>query len=929
MADYQRKLRKSWRWNAALAAVLSMGLFVGCSDDDDKKADNNQVQTDAGHDDGISDDAGDVTEITGVQIPGLSAPVKVQFDAQGVLHIDCMTDQDCYAAQGYFHAGARFFEMDLIRRQTRGQISELIGGLGVSMDKQFRQLNTTAEGVPLEQAYYDATGDSAKEMLNAYAAGVNAWLADMRAKKNDATLTAEYDHPLLTGVEIRDWEPQDTIALYLQLAYQLSETASDDLFRGEMATLLSPEVAADIFTVKPGVASDIIQASETPSNLLKTDLSKPQNLEAMRQAQARLAPAASVMAKARERLAEHHSFVFGPKNGEDGSNNWVLAPALTKNGGALLANDPHLSLNTPAIWYYVELDSKTNGNGNLHVVGASIPAVPGVIVGHNEEIAWGVTTARMDLADAYIETLSADGKSVIFNGNEVEIIEKDFTFKVKGAADETHTFEYVPHHGPIIERDDDNNVAVSIRWVLQEPGNDLDFIEQLMTSTTTQGAMDSLAPVRAINQNWVIMDLEGNIGWNPKVAIPNRPWASSAMPNWLPLPGDGSAEWDGYLAAADSPSLYNPASKFIATANNDMDGSYTDGDSTNDGHSPWQTTPAAGHRHKRIVDLIVEGGNEHTVETMTEIQADTYIIHGEVLVPHFLDIANNAAPLDAKSQSVVDALANWEYTCPTGLVGEGLEGKGPKTATNSTDPFETKESMGCAAFHVMLPYLTAAIFDDEVNENVPGGQDSNFDVLANWSQLQSALLYVFDDPSQLNKGEDYFDNVKTTGVVETREDIVLENLANTADRLNALFSTLVDKPAGQVVPDDWRWGRIHTVKLVSLVSMGGFTIAEVGPFINDGGLYSVDVANPMGRGGDFNGSFRHPHGASLRAIYEVTEDGIKGVFQLPGGQDHHQDSPFYNSLLDDWLLNKNNPLLFERAEVDQAAVETIMVNPTP
>lgn len=928
MSNSQQYLRKSWRWHLALAAVFSLGLLAGCSDDDDPKDTNNQVQDDAGHTDSdAQDDAdADVTELTGVQIPGLSAPVKVQFDSHGVLHLDCMTDQDCYAAQGYYHADARFFEMDLIRRQTRGQISELIGSLGLDMDKKFRSLNTTPDGTPLEQAYLEASSAQTREMLNSYAAGVNAWLADMRAGQNGATLTAEYEHPLLSGIEIRDWEPEDTIALYLQLAFQLSETSADDLFRGEMATLLSPEMAADLFTVKPGIESNIIAPGEpAPSNLLKSDLPSPQNARAMNQVRQRLAPVSSLMAQARARLNAHPSFLFGPIDGQDGSNNWVLAPSRTKDGHGLLANDPHLSLNTPAIWHYVELDSKTNGNGTLHVVGASIPSVPGVIAGHNEHIAWGVTTARMDLADAYIEELSADGSAVLLNGSEVPILQKEFTFKVKGSADQTHTFEYVPHHGIILSRDDANRRAISIRWVLQEPGNDLDFIQDLMTSTSAQEAMDALAPVRAINQNWVFLDLDGNIGWNPKVAIPNRPWADAATPNWLPLPGDGTAEWDGFVSAEDSPKLYNPASGFIATANNDMDGSYTDGDSTNDGHTPWQTSPASGHRHKRIVDLIEASGNEHSVDTMHQILSDTLILHAKVLVPHLLDIANAAGELDPKSQSVVDALANWEYHCPTGLVGEGLEGKAPTVATNSTDPFDTKESIGCSAFHVLLPYLTEAIFDDEVNENVPGGQSSNLNVQANWILFQRTMLYLFDAPDQLHLGDAYFDDISTEGVVETRDDIVLAQIALTADRLNAVFSTKVGKDASQVVPDDWRWGRIHTVNLVSLVSLNGFSLANSGPYINDGGLWSVDVANPVGYGGDYG----HPHGASMRMIYEATDTGIQASFELPGGQDHHSDSPFYDSLLNDWLENRQNKLLFDRAEVDQAAVETITVNPAP
>lgn len=922
---------------AALVLWIIAALSLSCGDD--KKQDppvNNHSQEDARGEDIQPDDTaqpdstGDAEEedSTGgdaFYIEGLSAPVKVQFDAHGVLHIDCKTNQDCFLAQGYFHADARFFEMDLIRRQTRGELTEVIGAGALSSDVQFRRLNTSADGTPLEEAYLAELSQSTREMLDAYAAGVNSWLENMRAGTQDARLSEEYEHPLLEGVEVRDWEPEDTVALYLQLAYQLGESASEDIVRGEMAARLGPEVAADLFTVKPGIESNILQASgDSAPNHLKTNLPRSHDLEAMRRIQQRLKPAQPALAQARELFDRHPSMVFGPKDGQDGSNNWALSPSRTKNGKALLASDPHLTLNSPAIWYMVELDSKTNGEGDLHVAGASIPSVPGVIIGHNEELSWGVTTARMDLADAYIEELNDDGTAVIFNGEEVPLVQKEFTFKFKDGGSGAETFEYVPHHGPILIKDVDKKVAISIRWVLQEPGNDLDFIQDLMRAKSTQEGMDSLGPVRAINQNWVFADREGNIGWNPKVAIPNRPWATADLPNWLPLPGDGSAEWEGYLSAEESPTMYNPPAGFIATANNDMDGSYTDGDATNDGHPPWQTVPAEGYRHKRIVDMIDELGDEHTPETMREIQADTYILHGETIVPHILEIADaNADDLSEKATELVETLRDWEFSCPT-----GLDGADPKEAQKSSDPVEARESIGCSAYHVMLPYLTRAIFDDELNENPPAGVDENLNLLDNWIQFQTTLLYLFDSPDELHRGEDYFDDIRSAELVETRDDIVVAQLEYTADKLGQIFGAATDTPPDELSADDWRWGRIHTVTFQSLLTVGNFSLVEVGPYANDGGYGSVDVANPIG-GEKFRDQFHHPHGASLRMIMEASDEGVVGNFQLPGGQSHHADSPYFNNLIDDWLSDKPRDLLFERADVDANAQQTIEALPAP
>jgi penicillin G amidase len=902
------------RWVTTLLVACAL-VFAGpgCSDDEVDDADET---LDVGSDtpDGSGSDAdaaGDTVLPEGMHIEGLSAPVNVQVDDSGVVHIDCQTNLDCYAAQGYFHAHHRFFEMDLIRRQTRGQLSQVIGSLALDNDVLFRHLMSTRDGEPLEEAYVDAVDAPTLEMLETYAAGVNAWLADARAGRNGATLTREYDFPIVDSSNIRDWEPEDTIALYLLLAYQLSESASQDLFRGQMAAELDPAVAADLFTVKPGLVSNTMQASGVdPSTMLQDGLATTDRLEALAAARQRLAPAADVMKRARQRFESNPSFVFGPKTGQDGSNNWAVAADRTRDGKALLADDPHLSLNNPAIWHFVELDSKTNGEGDLHVVGASVPAVPGVVVGHNDHIAWGVTTARLDLADAYIEELTADGSAVIFEDQEVDIIQKEVEFVTSDNVTETYTFEWVPHHGPILEKDIDNRRAVSMRWVAQEAGNDIDFLRDLMVATDVDEAISALQPVRTINQNWVFVDRSGSIGWSAQGAVPKRPFASADTPNWLPLPGDGSAEWDGYMDQADLPRMVDPPEGFIATANNDMDGSYSDGDATNDGHNPWQSPPAYGHRHKRIVDMLGDGGDQHTVDTMHDIQADTLILHAQVLVPHILDAAEQrSGELSAEAQQVVDALDAWQFTCPTGLDGTDHEQAG-KVA----DADEAAESIGCSAFHVMLPYLTEAIFADELS-------GSDYDVLANWFSLQAALLYVFDAPGELTAGDAYFDDSSTEGSVETREDIVAATLEGVAAKLDELF--------GSADPDDWRWGRIHTVTFTSLFSRANISAFDNGPYANDGGFFSVDVANPTGRAGDFDDTFNHPNGPSLRVVFEASDEGIEGWFQLPGGQDHHEESPFYGSLIDDWLTNTPRELLYDRDAVDQAAVESYEILPTP
>jgi penicillin amidase len=909
MRTGQRQMNRRWLIVAA-ALGLVVATLTGCSDDDPPAGDTGMADAmdmeDGGDDGGDTDDGGMQTDL---MIPGLSAPVTVQFDSSGVLHIDCQTNLDCYRAQGYFHADARMFQMDVIRRQTLGELATLIGSNGVGPDRQFQRLMKTREGEPLAQAYYDATSDETKAMLQAYADGVNAWLDDMRNRENGAELTREYDDQIFVKDDtVPDWEPRDTIALYFQLAYQLSETATEDLSRGVAASTVGDTVASDLFSVKPGLESNVIDAAQANQPMSLGGSDEPSPGLAYEGAYDRLHPVQSLLERTYRQMRSAPSLLFGPRTAEDGSNNWVVAPERTQDGNALLANDPHLTLNTPPIWYMVELDSKTNGEGDLHVAGASIPSVPGVVIGHNEQVGWGVTTARLDLADAYVETLGAQGDTVIFeeNGQEtqVQIVEKTFTVEVANGENVEHTVEYVPHHGPIIEKDEEAGTATTIKWVLNEPGNDIDFIRDLMTATSVDEAKAALEPVRAINQNWVFVDTQGNIGWKPAGAIPDRPWADE-YPNWLPLPGDGSAEWQGFLEDSEEPGLTNPANGTIVTANNDFDGSYTDGNAANDGHVPWQAPPALGHRHARIVELLNQGGNDLTAQTMHDIQADTYSKHAEILVPHVLETANaNSGDLSSAGQSVVSALSNWNYTCP-----DGVDGTNPNNATKVDSGEEVDESIGCAAFHALIPRLSDAAFSDELENFAPEyGLDR-------WARLQEALIYLFDDPDELANGDAYFDNVTTDGVTETEADVVVTALENTADALDDTYGT--------GMPDDWRWGFEHTVTLRSLLSGGGLTVRQEGPYVNDGGYYTVDVASPRANEGDYS----HRNGPSVRVVFEATGDGMRGSFSLPGGQSNHENSPYYNNLIGKWLSNTPTDLLFERDAVDANAEQTLTVGP--
>ncbi len=831
---------------------------------------------------------------TGVLIPGLSAPVNAVYDQNGILHLTCAADDDCFATLGYFHAQNRFFFMDFIRNLVRGKLGSLVkaGDTVLANDYENRHFFTTREGDPLEQKLYDDASAQVKGHIDAYTRGVNAWIGDMRAGENGATLTTEYDFALIVKENIRDWEPADSAAVGLYVLNDLSNNSPSEISMAANMPAFDPAFAQDLFSARPVFDAFTVPPAQmaglAPSGGSSFGGNAPSSL--FRDAAAALGRVGSGMNHAHP--------------GEIGSNNWVVGPTRTTSGHAILANDPHLSLLNPSIWFPIELDAKSAGTGAYHVAGSTFPGLPSVMIGHNEDIAWGVTTAYWDLADVYVEELSADGTAVIFEGNEVPIFEKEFTFDDSATGTQiTRTFRWVPHHGPIVSEDDATNTAVSVRWTGHEGGTDLDTFFGLARAGTTEEARVAIEQASSASQNFVVVDMAGDIGRYPYAKVPSRPWASQVLAPWLPLPGDGSAEWDGSIPFADLPQLTNPIAGAIATANQDMTGANADGDLLNDGQAALQAfSKADGTRQQRILDMLDAGGDAHSVETMNAIQGDNFSLYGEVVVPVILATAAGQT-FTAEEQAVVDALTAWQLTCPT-----GVDGHDPVSSPDASDPLETAESIGCTAFHATLFAITnAALADEGTAAGVP----------LSGSVPVQLVVRAIKDPASIATGDALWDDVSTMGPAETRDEIILRGISLAAEALAV---------TGE--PNDWRWGRMHTISLRSIYDNFGVATYNDGPYAAPGALYTVNVANPYPAmpesGMPFN--FQFSAGPSVRFVVEAGPDRPHMTYQLPGGSDLHRESPFYNNLLPNWLQNTAIEFPFGAGAVADPAVE-IVVNP--
>ncbi len=890
--------------NLVLLLGVALLTTLGCDDDDPPKSaadvgiedvtsEADATPSDAATDVGTSDvaapdvDAGPQPDL---DLPGLTARVKVSFDAQGVLHIECAADLDCITAQGYYHAAHRFAQMDLRRRNLRGELAAAVGALGLDSDKARRHLFTTRDGQPLEEAMWQAASPAVRAWVEAYTVGVNAWLDDYRNGRNGADLSDEYKFPAIESDNIRDWEPEDSVIQVFGLIELLSNNSGTKIALGEAYSKMTPEAAFDILGSMSATSSTTMgSAGEAYPHALR----RPVDARRLRAAQERMAPLGGLFEQARQNYGAILN--TGDLNG---SNSWAVGPSRTTSGKAILTNDPHLGLSNPALWYLVRLDSKSKGQGDLHVAGVSFAGLPGIVLGHNEHVAWGATVAYYDLVDVYVETLNAAGTAVIFNGAEVPILIKEFTFQV-GAGTQTAQFRYVPHHGPVIAFDAAAGTALTLRWRGQDARTDLDFIVGLSHATTIAEASEALKLASATNQNWTVIDRDDNIGWFPFTHVPQRPWASLDLPPWLPLPGDGSAEWGAPIPFDELPQLLNPAAGFIATANQDMTGAFADGDPTNDGYPMMQSSVLAnGFRHQRIVDLIEAGANAHDSASMLAILGDDYSMLAAGIVPVVLEEAAGLE-LAAPAGRVVTALTGWQYTCPTGL--DGHRPNSPK----SSDLTATRESVGCAAFHVLLAQLGRATFGDELRGTgfSPAGG------------LALRTLYIaMTRPEALVGGDVYWNNV-TTDFDETRGHVIADALAAAAGLLEELAGT---------DSDDWRWGKLHQVSMGAPLLELFVPIYDLAPRPAPGGQFTVNPANPRA---PLSGDFHYTHGASMRMIVENTDAGFRSWFQLPGGQRHFRDSEFYDNLLDPYLENKPFEMALSPEALAPQASETITVAP--
>ena len=793
-------------------------------------------------------------------------------------------------------------QMDFRRRFAGGKLSELLlpqfSALSLAIDEESKSKFTTRSGEPLVDVVLQNSSTETQALLDAYARGVNVWIDKLR--NGDEPLPPEYDASIF---QIRDgegnvrddffadWTPQDSISTILVLIDLLTNQSDREITLGTRRAVMSEAQVTDIVGLRPFVRSAITDADQLQSYWLRSE-SERLNTRLSRGSVEGLS------------LLERAAITMGSTKhmtGLDvvsrGSNSWAVGPEKSATGRALLSNDPHLLMSTPAIWYVAHLDAKTNGSGTTHVAGMTLAGMPWVVIGQNEDIAWGTTNSQIDFADVYMETLSEDRSGVVFNGETVPFTEKDLEFKLADGTTETRHVRWVPHHGPVVEMDEEAGTAVTIRWTGQDMTTDINLLTELAKATNIDEAREAFRLSTALGQNWTVIDSDDNIGWFPYTTVPTRPWADTHHPSY-PLPGTGEAEWGDPVPLEQLPQMTNPAAGYFATANNDMTGAQYNGTPWKEGQPITQGTVAvSGYRHLRITEMLASR-SDHDVTSMHEMVLDDLVGIGRDTTPAILAVVDTFAETPGEAeQQVIDALRAWSYTCPT-----GLEGNDPESAMSANQD-EVSEALGCSAFHAFLGTLTKNLVGDEWMA-ATGKEIGNF---APYAARQSLV-----QPDRLLQGDIYWDDVTTTDVVETKADIITKTLIDAHARLEEAFG----------VNEPWLWGRAHLLTLPSdlnTASNGLVQDFDLGPFAGSGGVYTVNLANPRS-------DFSYRFGPSARLICEATDQNPSCSFQLPGGQSGVPDETHFGDLIDSFLAGTPLPLHFDAQAVDDAAVSSFTLH---
>ncbi len=806
---------------------------------------------------------------------GLTDTVEVIRDAWGIPHIYAKNAHDLFFAQGYTQAQDRWWQMEFWRHIGSGAIQELTGA-NASVMRQDVFIRTVGwrRAAEKEVATYSA---EVLAPLQAFADGVNAYILNRSA----GDLALEYNILGLTGVTIpiQPWSPVDTVVWAKVMAWDLSGNRDEELIRSELYDTLGPDLTDVVFPPYPyDSRPTIVTAADLPVS--EATLTAPDNSAGLTGVNTTLAGG----------LTPRDTLFAGDRS--FGSNNWVVSGELTASGRPLLADDPHLGIQMPSIWYEIGLHCQPVSEAcPFDVRGFALSAAPGVIIGHNDRIAWGVTNVGPDTQDLYRLKVNPDNPlQYEWNGawRDMTEVEETITFGDGGPPVTIRVRE--THLGPIVNDNqisDDGSIGgynnddpMAFRWTALDPGTLFQSVLLLNQAQNWEDFREALRYWDVPSQNFVYADVDGNIGYQTPGRIPIRAAGHTGL-----LPVDGTTdqyEWKGFIPYDDLPRVLNPEAGFIHSANEavvppeyyeqlrDKLADEFGADSSYFISRYWDY----GYRGDRIVQLLQEAG-PHTADTFAMIQGDNYNGSAAEILPFLAGLDFDDDALDEAR----DWLAEWDFQM-------------------------NMDSPQAALWGVFWQRLMVNLYNDQLGDvtRATGG-----------SRDMWTTYLLAQDPQN-----DWWDDVATAGATETRDDILKRSFEEGYTRTVELLGSSRDQ---------WQWGKLHTATFVSNpLGISGIDVIE--DIVNRGAVMTgggSSIVNATGWSAAAD-NFAVRSLPSMRMIVDLGDLAASQTVHTTG-QSGHPYSPHYGDMIEDWRNIRYHPMLFTREQVEANAASRLTLKP--
>ncbi|MFJ9023628.1 penicillin acylase family protein [Streptomyces sp. NPDC102259] len=866
-----------------------------------------------------------------ITLEGLTGPVDVKRDGYGIPQIYADSDEDLFMAQGYVQAQDRFYEMDVRRHMTSGRLSEMFGKSQVDNDEFLRTLGWDRVA---KEEYDSKLSAGTKKYLQAYAKGVNAYLKG----KDGADISLEYAALGFTNdYKPTEWTPVDSVSWLKAMAWDLRGNMQDEIDRALMTSRLGPAQIAELYPqypydrnqtiVQEGQYDELTKTFEQSDGQSDSDDSSTGDGTGTSSGSSSSTDGSALQSQLSGlyNVLDDLPTAVGVNGNGIGSNSWVVAGTKTITGKPLLANDPHLSASLPSVWYQMGLHCRAvSSKCQYDVSGYTFAGMPGVIIGHNQTISWGMTNSGVDVTDLYLEKLSGDD-GYQYDGKVKPFVTREETIKVAGGESKKIVVRQTEDGMPLLsDRDDElvdvgkkatvdtaapdrgDGYGVALKWTALEAGTSMDAVFEMDKAKDWDSFRKAAEDFDVPSQNLVYADTSNHIGYQLPGRIPTR---AKGVDGSIPAPGWNSKyKWKGYIDFDELPYEYDPARGYIVTANQAV----VDKD-----EYPYTLTTDWGYgaRSQRITDLIkgkIKGGGKISTDDMRQMQLDDDSEIAKLLVP-VLKKLNLDDPDVREAQKLLE---NWDFTQDADSAAaayfNAVWRNILKLAFGNKLPKELRVEDQCLWVD---PVNTTGPVDDtdkvrecgerDADQAQPDGGDRWFEVVRNLMTKTDSDWWT--TPASGTR----------PGATHDRDKLFERAMIDARWELTAKLGKDIDT---------WSWGRLHRLflKNQTLGTSGpGFLqyILNRGPWKLGGGEATVNATGWNAAGG--YGVVWVP---SMRMVVNL-DDLDKSKWINLTGASGHAFSAHYTDQTSKWADGELLDWSFSKKAVDDSTSDTLVLKP--